>query len=75
MKCVEGTQTNEWSKWLKKQKRRSEVKEKRVIKGEDQGRQRSKECELWIGQQVEEDTNGCFGAPCGEEGRTCRRSP
>jgi hypothetical protein len=28
MKSAEGTQTEEGSKWLKKQKRRSEVKEK-----------------------------------------------
>jgi hypothetical protein len=69
MKCMEGTQTEEGSKWLKKKKRRSEVKE-RKIKREDQGRQRSKEDESWTGQQVEEDTNRCFGAPRGEEGRT-----
>jgi hypothetical protein len=38
MKCVEGTQTKEGSKWLKKQKRRNEVKEKQVVEREDQGR-------------------------------------
>jgi hypothetical protein len=37
MKCAEGTQTEEGSKWLKKHKRRSEVKEKQAIKREDQG--------------------------------------
>jgi hypothetical protein len=63
MKCVEGTQTEEGSKWLKKKKRRSEVKEKKTIKREDQGRQINKEDESWTGQQVEEDTNRCFGAP------------
>jgi hypothetical protein len=75
MKCAEGTQTEEGSKWLNKQKRRSEVKEKKFVKREDQGRQRSKEDESWTGHQAEEDTNGCFGAPRGEEGRTGWRSP
>jgi hypothetical protein len=69
-KCVKGTQTKEGSKWLKKHKRRSKVKEKKAIKGEDQGRQSNKEDESWTGQQVEEDTNRCFGAPHGGEGRT-----
>jgi hypothetical protein len=36
--CSEGTLTEEGSKWLKKQKRRSEVKEKLVVGREDQGR-------------------------------------
>ena len=31
--CMEGTQTEEVSKWLKKHKRRNEVKEKQVIEG------------------------------------------
>jgi hypothetical protein len=31
MKCAEGTQTKEGSKWLKKQKRRSEVKESKSL--------------------------------------------
>jgi hypothetical protein len=75
MKCAEGTQTEEGSKWLKKQKRRNEVKEKQVVEREDQGRQRNKEDGSWTTQQVEEDTNGCFGAPRGKEGRTGWRSP
>jgi hypothetical protein len=65
MKSAEGTQSEEGSKWLKKQKTRSEVKEKRVVEIEDQGRQSSKEDESWIGQQAEQDTNRCFGAPHG----------
>jgi hypothetical protein len=69
MKCAEDTQTEEGSKWLKKKKRRREVKEKKVVK------ERIKEDELWTGQQAEEDTNGCFGAPRGEEGRTGWQSP
>jgi flagellar biosynthesis/type III secretory pathway M-ring protein FliF/YscJ len=32
MKCAEGTQTEEGSKWLKKHKRRSEVKESKSLK-------------------------------------------
>jgi hypothetical protein len=32
MKCVEGTQTKEGSKWLKKHKRRNEVKESKPLK-------------------------------------------
>jgi hypothetical protein len=43
MKCAEGTQTEEGSKWLKKKKRRNEVKEKQVVEREDQGRQSNKE--------------------------------
>jgi hypothetical protein len=75
MKCAEGTQTEEGTKWLKKQKRRIEVKEKKVVKREYQGRQSFKEYESWKGQQVEEDTNRCFGAPHREEGRIGWRSP
>jgi hypothetical protein len=32
MKCAEGTQTEEGSKWLKKHKRRNEVKESKSLK-------------------------------------------
>jgi hypothetical protein len=32
MKCAEGTQTEEGSKWLKKHKRRSEVRESNSLK-------------------------------------------
>jgi hypothetical protein len=32
MKCVEGTQTEEGSKWLKKHKRRNKVKESKLLK-------------------------------------------
>jgi activator of 2-hydroxyglutaryl-CoA dehydratase len=32
MKCTEGTQTEEGSKWLKKKKRRNEVKESKLLK-------------------------------------------
>jgi hypothetical protein len=32
MKCVEGTQTKEGSKWLKKHKRRNEVRERNSLK-------------------------------------------
>jgi hypothetical protein len=32
MKFVEGTQTEEWLKWLKKHKRRNEVKERNPLK-------------------------------------------
>jgi hypothetical protein len=42
-KCAEGTQTKERSKWLQKKKRRNEVKEKKFVEREDQGRQRNKE--------------------------------
>jgi hypothetical protein len=35
MKCTEGIQTKEGSKWLKKHKRRNEVKEKQAIERED----------------------------------------
>jgi hypothetical protein len=72
---VEGTQTEEMSRWLKKKKRRSEVKEKRVVKGEDKGRQIRKEDESWTGQQAEEDTSRFFGAPRRGEGRTGWKNP
>jgi hypothetical protein len=75
MKCAEGTQTEEGSKWLKKQKRRIKVKENQIIKREDQGRKSNKEYESWTGQQEEEYTNRFFGAPCKEEGRTGWRCP
>jgi hypothetical protein len=32
MKCTEGTQTEEGSKWLKKHKRRNKVKERKSLK-------------------------------------------
>jgi hypothetical protein len=57
MKSMEGTQTEEGEKWLKKQKRRSEVKEKQAVKGEDQEGQRNKEDRSWTSQQVEKYTN------------------
>jgi hypothetical protein len=66
MKCTEGTQTEEGAKWLKKKKKRNTVKEKQAIKGEDQGKQSSKEDESSIGQEVKEDTNSCFGSPLEE---------
>jgi hypothetical protein len=72
MKCTEGTKIEEWSKWLKKHKKEEQSKGKQVIERKDQGRQINKEYRSWIGQQVEEDTNGFFGAPRGEEGRTGR---
>jgi len=75
MKSIEGTQTEEGLKWLKKQKRMSKVREKQVIKGEYQGRKHSKEDGSWTSQQEEEDTNGCCGSPRREEGRIGQRSP
>ena len=69
MNYTGSTQIEEGSKWLKKHKIRDEVKEKQAIEREDQGRQRRKEDGSWTTQQVEEDTNGCFREPHGEEGR------
>jgi hypothetical protein len=68
-KCTKGTQTEEGSKWLKKKKRRKEVKEKKVVEREDKGRESIKEDRSWTTQQAEEDTNGCFGAPHRKEAR------
>jgi hypothetical protein len=53
------TQTEEGSKWLNKQKRRSKVKEKLAIRREDLGIQSSKEEGSWTTKKVEEDINGC----------------
>jgi hypothetical protein len=55
---------------VKEVEKKERSKGKQVVGREDQGRQRSKEDESWTSQQVEEDTNRCFGAPHGEEGRT-----
>jgi hypothetical protein len=44
---VGSTQTEEGSKWLKKNKRRNEVKEKKFVEREDQGRQSNKEDGSW----------------------------
>jgi hypothetical protein len=75
MNCAGSTQTEKGSKWLKKQERRSEVKEKLSVGREDQGRQSIEEYGSWTTQQVEKDTNRCFGAPRGKEGRIGWRSP
>jgi hypothetical protein len=48
---------------------------KQVVEGEYQGGKRNKEDRSWTSQQVEEDTNRCFGTPRGEEGRIGWRSP
>jgi hypothetical protein len=40
--CGGSTQTEEGSKWLKKHKRRNEVKENQVVEREGKGRQRNK---------------------------------
>jgi hypothetical protein len=55
---------------VKEAEKKERSKGKQVVEREDQGRQRNKEDRSWTSQQVEEDTNGCFGAPRGEEGRT-----
>jgi hypothetical protein len=72
--CVEGTLTDIGSKWSKKKKRRSEVRENESLneKIEDdrsQGR--------WImdNSARKKDVNECFGAPRGKEGKTGWRSP
>ena len=69
------TQIEEGSKWLKKKKRKKEVRENLVVGREDQGRQISKEDGSWKTQQVEKYTNGCFGALRGKGVRTGWRSP
>jgi hypothetical protein len=53
--CAEGTLTENGSKWSKKQKRRSEVREKLVVGREDRGRQINKEDGSWTTQQAEKD--------------------
>jgi hypothetical protein len=73
-KCAEDTQTKEGSKWLNKYKRMNEVKEKKVVEREDQGRQCDKEDRSWTSQQLEEDTKECVGAPREKEGRMEWRS-
>jgi hypothetical protein len=57
MNCAEGTLTENGSKWSKKQKRRSEVREKLSVGREYQGRQINKEDGSWTTQQVEKATN------------------
>jgi hypothetical protein len=60
---------------VKEAEKKERSKGKQVVGREDLGRQRNKEDESWTGQQEEEDTNRCFGAPRRKEGRTGWRSP
>jgi hypothetical protein len=60
---------------VKEAEKKERSKGKQVIEREDLGRKSEKEDGSWTSQQVEEDINGCFGAPHGEEGRIGRRSP
>jgi hypothetical protein len=57
------TQTEEGLKWLKKQRRRSEVKENLVFGRKYQGRQIIEEYRSWTTQKEKEYTKGCYGAP------------
>jgi hypothetical protein len=73
--CAEDTLTEIGSKWPKKQKRRSEVRENESLDEKIEENRSSKEDGSWTTQQVEKSTNGCFGAPHGKEGKTGWRSP
>jgi hypothetical protein len=54
---------------VKEAEKKERSKGKLVIEREDQGRQINKEDGSWTTQQAEKDTNECFGAPRGKEGR------
>jgi hypothetical protein len=60
---------------VKEEEKKERSKGKKVVVREYLGRQSNKEDESCTGQQVEEDTNRCFGAPHGEEGITGWRNP
>jgi hypothetical protein len=70
MKCTEGTQTEEGSKWLKKHKRRSKVRESKSLKEKIKEDKETKRIDCGQVNKWKKDANGCFGAPHGEEGRT-----
>jgi hypothetical protein len=53
MKCMEGTQTEEGSKWLKEAEKKEQSKGKQAIEREDQGRQSNKEDRI-----VDKSTSG-----------------
>jgi hypothetical protein len=66
---VNGRHTNrERVEVVKETYNKERSKGNQSVEREDQGRQRRKENRSWKGQQVEEDTNGFFGAPRREEG-------
>jgi hypothetical protein len=60
---------------IKEAEKKERSKGKRVIGREDRGRQINKEDGSWTTQKMEKATNGCFGAPRGEEGKTGWQSP
>jgi hypothetical protein len=59
----------------KREEKTERSKRKKVIGWGDRGRQINKEYGSWMTQQVEKATNGCFGAPRKQEGKTGWRSP
>jgi hypothetical protein len=67
--CAEGTLTEIGSKWSKKKKRRSEVRENESLN------KKIKEDGSWTTQQAEKFINGFFGAHRGKEGKAGWRSP
>jgi hypothetical protein len=73
--CAEGTLTENGSKWSKKQKRRSEVRESESIEREDQGRQINKKMDRGQLNKWKNPSTECFGAPRRKEGKTGWRSP
>jgi hypothetical protein len=72
---MEGTVTENGSKWSKKHKRRSEVRENELLNEKIKEDRSARKYGSWTTEKEEEDDNEFFGSPCGKEGNTCWRSP
>jgi hypothetical protein len=73
--CAEGTLTEIGSKWSKKQKRRSEVRENKSLDEKIEENRSARKMDHGQLNKQEKSTNGCFGAPRGKDGKTGWRSP
>jgi hypothetical protein len=67
--------TENGSKWSKKQKRRSEVRENESLNEKIEEDRSTRKMDRGQLSKQEKSTNGCFGAPHGKEGKTGWRSP
>jgi hypothetical protein len=67
--CVEGTLTENGSKWPKERKRRSEVRENESLNENIEEYISKRKINHGQLSKWKKDTNGCFGAPRGKEGK------
>jgi hypothetical protein len=73
--CAEGTVTENGSKWSKKQKRRSEVRENESLNEKIEEDRLARKMDRGQLSKRKNPPTGCFGAPHGKEGKTGWRSP